>query len=123
MTRGIKRIDEHTHVATEEVPIRIGLPSDPPSPEVLEEMRQVCAQSGAREVYWFWLGLRADSPHLALAFAPFEPEIAHRIGQAILPIWRHARPENHIFDMLPLNDSDLSQGIREHGRQLYRTAD
>lgn len=123
MTRGIKRIDEHTHVATEEVPIRIGLPSDPPSPEVLEEMRQVCAQSGAREVYWFWLGLRADSPHLALAVAPYAPEIASRIGQGILPVWRRASPDNYVFDIIRLNDSDLSQGVREHGRQLYRAPD
>lgn len=120
MERGLQRIDRHQWQVTEPTPVQIGLPSRPPSAELLAEMREVCRMSGAREVFWFWIGIRDAPPHLGLAVIPFEPAVVSSIGERIEPLWRQDRPENPVFDIMPLDHSPLSETIRRTGRVLYR---
>ncbi len=96
----------------------VGMPEQRPDEETLNAMRAVAQQSGAQEVYWFWLAFAGGIPHLGLAVAPHDAGLIRAIGDQILPLWKAARPENSLLDILPLTDNELSQTIREKGETL-----
>lgn len=96
----------------------VGMPEERPSDEVIQEMRDVAQREGAEEAYWFWLAFAGGIPHLGLAVAPPDPERLRAIGNGIAPIWKAARPENPLLDILHLDHSELSGTIREKGERL-----
>ena len=96
----------------------VGMPEQRPSDETLQAMRDVAQAEGATEAYWFWLALAGGVPHLGLAIAPPEHARIVAIGNGVNPIWKAARPENPLLDILQLDDSELSGTIREKGERL-----
>ena len=96
----------------------VGMPEERPSAEVIQAMRDVAQREGAEEAYWFWLAFAGGIPHLGLAVALPTPERLLAIGNGITPLWKAARPENPLLDILRLDDSELSWMIRDKGERL-----
>lgn len=96
----------------------VGLPEQRPSEETIQAMRDVVQAEGAEEAYWFWLAFAGGIPHLGLAVTPPDHDRIVAIGNGINPIWKAARPDNPLLDILQLDDSELSQTIREKGERL-----
>ena len=107
---------------TKPTPIKIGKPASPPTQEALDAIRQAISSTGATTVYWFWMSLEGDQPHLGLGVAPSEEEIVARIGRAVEPLWRKYSPHNSVCDILRLGDPALDSLIIEHGYLLYSEA-
>lgn len=99
--------------------VLIGMPAQRPPAEVLQAMREAAAQSGAKEVFWFWISMGATPPHLGLAVSPPERAISDRLGQAIQPLWAACCPENAVFDIVGLADDEIARSIRAAGERLY----
>lgn len=116
----MKRISNHRYVTTETTPVDIGMPATPILPEFLDALRTAVASTGATTVYWFWMSLAGDRPHLGFAIAPDDNDVAARIGQAVEPLWRRYSPTHSIFDILRLGDPALDRTIMEHGELLYQ---
>ena len=51
------------------------------------------------------------------AVRPDDDAVVRRVGEAVLPLWRQARPDNPLLDVLRLG-SQLDGAIREHGEVL-----
>jgi hypothetical protein len=115
----LKHIRDRTWQVTEPTPMEIGQPATPPPDEALNEMRVAISNIGATSVYWFWLSLDGDAPHLGLAVAPNDNEVISRIAQALEPVWQKYSPEDSRFDILRLGDPDLDRKIIECGQLLY----
>jgi len=107
------------HVLTEPTQMKIGIPSNPPSPEALQEMREAVASTDARLVYWYWVSISGGRSHLGLAVSPSDEEIMSQVGDAIEPIWQRHRPDNSLISMLPLETSGLLVTLRTQGQVLY----
>lgn len=113
-----KQIDDHRFVVARAMPIAIGRPATRPSQEVLERLRDAVAKTGTTTVYWFWLSVNQDIPHLGLAVAPNDNAIVDRIGRAVEPIWKAYSPENSIVDILRLGGSS-DDAILDQGELLW----
>ena len=96
----------------------VGMPEERPSDVTLQAMRDVVEAAGAEEAYWFWLAFAGGIPHLGLAVAPPEHARLLAIGNGITPLWKAARPENPLVDILHLDNSELSETIRAKGERL-----
>jgi hypothetical protein len=118
----MKQIREHTWEVTEPTPIEIGKPATPPSQEALDLIRQAISSTGAITVYWFWVSIAGDQPHLGLGVAPADDEIISRIGRAVEPLWKQHSPDNPAFDILRLGNPPMDSLIIEHGHLLYARA-
>ena len=105
-----------------DTPARIGMPSDRPGADVIEAIREIARAAGAQEAYWFWIALGGGIGHLGLAVAPGNPDLIRAIGERITPLWKAARPDNPLFDILPLGDDALSRTIRTMGECLLSPA-
>ena len=103
-------------------PIEIGRPADPPSPKALRTLRDAVSTTGAKAVYWFWVSLNHDAPHLGLAVAPADAAVVARVGRAVEPIWKKLSPHNPVFDILRLGDPGLDALIVDQGELLHGTA-
>lgn len=114
----VKRVSDHTWEVTKPLPIEIGAPAQPPSEEILATMRTALMSSGALTVYWFWVSINGDRPHLGLAVAPRNDEVVSRVGRAIEPIWTQYSPDNPLFDILRLDGSETDLTITRHGKLL-----
>jgi len=97
---------------------QIGMPAQRPTDDTLNAMREIAQQAGAQEVYWFWLAIAGGLSHMALAVLPADPQLIHALGNAITPLWKEARPDNPLLDILPFADDEISQVIRTHGERL-----
>jgi hypothetical protein len=86
---------------------------------VLEAMRQGVSSAGATTVYWFWVSIGGDRPHLGLAVAPAIDEVISRVGRAIEPLWKRVSPSNSLFDILRLGDPRIDPLIIQHGELLH----
>lgn len=114
---GSQSQSDHRLTLNERDTIGIGMPAHPPPENILAEMRHAVAKTGARKVYWYWMTLSNDRPHLGLAVAP--TAAIDRVGQAVEPVWRRFKPANSTIDILMLDDSPISDLIRAKGRVLY----
>lgn len=117
----LKKIRDHTWEVTEPINMEIGIPATPPSDETLEAIRAAISSTRATTVYWFWVSIAGDMPHLGLAVAPADDEIISHVGRAVEPIWRKHSPENPVFDILRLSDPDINRVVKECGQILYGT--
>jgi len=115
----MKKIGDHTWQVTEPTPIEVGMPATPPSVDALAALRDAVASSGATAVYWFWVSINGDVPHLGLAVAPAENAVVSSIGQAVESVWRRYSPDNPVFDILRLGQPDLDLAVKKHGWLLY----
>jgi hypothetical protein len=112
----MKRISDHTWEVTEPTSIQVGRPKNPPSPEALRQMREAVASLGATSIYWFWVSVDGDRPHLGLAVSP--PEVVSSIGRALEPIWQEHSPHNAKLDVFRLGDAKLDGTFRANGESL-----
>ena len=115
----MRRRSEHGWEVTEPTPIEIGRPSSPPSMEALEALRNALAGTGATTVYWFWVSIGGDRPHLGLAVAPNDDIIVARVGQAADPVWRLHSPNNSLFDILRLGDPRTDPLVHQFGELIH----
>jgi len=116
----MKRVGNHTWATTEPQPIEIGMPAVPPSDAALAAMRAALSATGATTVYWFWVSINGDAPHLGLAVAPPNQVVISSVGSAIEPVWRRHSPQNPAFDVLRFGDPELDLAIKRRARLLYR---
>ena len=114
----MKRVDVHKWEVTEPTPIAIGMPESPPPAAALDLLKQAVANTGATEVYWFWVSIDGDVPHLGLAVAPDDDAVVSRIGEAVGTRWKQLSRDNPTFDILRLG-SPLDETIRSEGRLLF----
>lgn len=112
----MKQISGHTWEVTEPTSIQVGRPKNPPSPETLRRMREAVANLGATAIYWFWVSVDGDRPHLGLAVSP--AEVASSIGRAVEPIWQEHSPQNAKLDVFRLGDAKLDGTFRANGESL-----
>ena len=112
----MKHTGDHTWEVTEPTSIQIGRPKNPPSPEALRQMREAVASLGATSIYWFWVSVDGDRPHLGLAVSP--PEVVSSIGRALEPIWQEHSPHNSKLDVFRLGDAKLDVTFRANGESL-----
>jgi hypothetical protein len=115
----MKHIHDHTWETLKPTPIQIGKPALRPPADVFELMRNAVSSTGATMVYWFWMSIDGDRPHLGLAVAPPVDEMISRIGAAIEPLWKQYSPNNSVFDILRLGVSNLGTLIMENGELLF----
>ena len=99
-------------------PAQIGMPAQRPADETLQAFRAIAQDAGAAEAYWFWLAIAGGVAHLGLGIAPADPVLIRAIGEAINPIWKEARPDNPLLDILPLEEDETSRIIRDKGECL-----
>jgi hypothetical protein len=118
-SRTVKHVRDHSWEVTKPTPIQIGKPASRPSDEALAAIRQAVATTGVTSVYWFWISIAGDRPHLGLAVAPPDDEIVSRVGRAIEPIWKQHSPHNTLFDILRLGDPNIDRLIFENGEPLH----
>lgn len=116
----MKNVGPNRWLVTEPTPIQIGRPEYPPTPEVLGLLKEAVASSGAEEVYWFWVSISGDQPHLGLGVAPDDDEVVSAIGKAVERLWTEYSPSNPVFDILRLGDASLDKTIRHDGALLFR---
>jgi hypothetical protein len=114
----MKQKSDHTWQVTEPTPIEIGRPATPPLPEALSALRAAVASTGASSIYWFWVSIGGDRPHLGLAVSPTNQDIIDNVGRAVEPVWRRFSIENPLFDILRFGDPDLDPVILEQGQIL-----
>jgi len=103
----MKKISAHRWEVTEPTPIQIGKPASPPTAEGLAAIRTALVGTGATTVYWFWVSISGDVPHLGLAVAPADNAVISRVCQAVEPLWKMHSPSNPVFDILRLRDSAI----------------
>jgi hypothetical protein len=119
----MKKISEHLWMTTEATPIQIGKPASPPTTEALAAIRSALQGTGASIVYWFWVSISGDRPHLGLAVAPNEEAIVSAVFRAVEPIWAAHSPWNTYFDILPLGQAaGFDRLVLEDGELLYGSA-
>jgi hypothetical protein len=117
----MKRLDKHQWLVTEPTQIKIGRPATRPSPATLQALREIAASSGATAVYWFWMSLAGDEPHLGLAVSPDDDTIVKRLGEGLEPLWRRHSPSSPKFDILRLTgETGLTATIRQQGELLWQ---
>ena len=112
----MKHVGGHTWEVTEPTSIQVGRPKNPPSTETLAQMREAVASLGATSIYWFWVSVDGDRPHLGLAVSP--PEVASSIGRAVEPIWQAHSPQNSKLDVFRLGNAKLDVTFRANGESL-----
>src|SRR5690349_1975439 len=110
----------HKWKATGREVFRIGKPKSPPPDGLLTYLRSAVACSGATSIYWFWMSLDGDRPHLGLAVAPNDDEIVSRIGSAVEPLWRKYSPTNPQFDIVRFGTNPRHDAlVLKYGHLLY----
>lgn len=112
-----KNLDGHRHVIQRDAPVRIGRAALRPPEALLREMSRQMTDCGATTVYWFWMSVAGDEPHLGLAVAPNDDTVVRKIGEAIEPLWKQFNPDNPIFDILRLG-SESDAAIKNCGELL-----
>jgi hypothetical protein len=118
----MKKISDHRFEVTEPTTIRIGRPASPPKAEALAAIRKALMDTGATTVYWFWVSISGDAPHLGLAVAPDDDAVVSRVGRAVEPLWRMHSPDNPSFDILRLGDPKIDPLVAELGELLCGSA-
>ena len=117
----MKLIHDNRWEVTKPTPIVIGQPEMALADEVLREFREAVASTGALLIYWFWISIEDDIPHLGLAVSPPDDTVIAKIGFAIEPIWRRYSPHYPVFDILRLGDANLDRVIVERGKVLFKS--
>ena len=115
----MKHLGGHTWQATEPLSIEIGRPAIRPSPDALSALRDAVSDTGATLVYWFWVSVAGDPPHLGLAVAPNDPEIEARVGRKVEPIWTAYSPKNSMCDIFRLGEHGVDIVILKEGELLF----
>jgi hypothetical protein len=115
----MEKIGENRWKATQPLTIQIGKPANPPSIEALGALRNAIATTGVIKVYWFWVSISGDRPHLGLAVAPNDDEIISRMGKVVEPIWKQYYPSIPQFDILRLGNPELDKTILDQGVLLF----
>jgi hypothetical protein len=115
----MKHIGGHAWVVTEPTQCQIGKPQHPPSPDVLTDIRAVVSNSGVTLVYWFWVSIRGEPPHLGLAVGPNDGASVGRMMQGVEPIWNAYSPGNMEIDVFTLGNPDLDAVILREGILLF----
>jgi hypothetical protein len=115
----MKHVGGTTWEITEPTPIQIGKPATPPSAAALDAMRLAAAETGATLVYWFWVSVSGDQPHLGLAVAPNDPELADRVANAISSIWKSYSTDNGLCDVFRLGETEIDSIILSEGELLF----
>ena len=118
----MKKICDHRWEVTEPTPIEIGRPASPPSSGALSAIRAALVGTGATTVYWFWVSISGDAPHLGLAVSPPDDTVVSRVGRAVEPLWKMHSPGNPLFDILRLGNPRIDPLVRELGELLYGSA-
>ncbi len=118
----IKRISDHGYEVTEPTPIEIGKPASRPTAQAIGAIRAVLAGTGTTTVYWFWVSIGGDKPHLGLAVAPNDDGVVGRIGRAVEPVWRVHSPQNPLLDILRLGDPNIDPAVAQFGELLHGVA-
>jgi len=118
MWQRLERVSDHTWRAKEPIPVRIGRPAVRPDKAVLDALKDVAALSGATTVYWFWISIAEDQPHLALAVAPNDDAVVKRLGEGAEAVWKPYSPSNSVVDILRLGSS-LDATIAREGELLF----
>jgi hypothetical protein len=80
-----KKLDEHRHVIERAAPMEIGRAAIRPPEALMREMSRRMTERGATTVYWFWMSIAGDQPHLGIAVAPNDDTVVRRLGEAIEP--------------------------------------
>jgi len=118
LAEGVVR-DHHREVTVKKsMQVLIGMPSVRPSEEVLNKMQHVIQAAGVSEAYWFWMAIEGIAPHLGLSLNTQNRETTSQVAKGIEPLWAAERPDNPVFDILPLQ-GELGDGIRNLGERLY----
>ena len=114
----LTRLTQNRWVAESPTLIDIGRPETPPSVDALRAIENAIAGCGATKVYWFWISVDGDPPHLGLAVLPNDNAVVEAIGSAVEPIWRSFSPGNPRLDILRLGDPNIDSFIVDCGEQL-----
>ena len=109
-------------MATEHMKLQVGMPKSPPSEEVLAALKNAVSTAGAETVYWFWMTLGGDAPHLGLAVSPSDDSVVVRVGRAVDAYFKRFSPDGVVFDILRLGDKNVDPTILAKGRLLYRSS-
>jgi hypothetical protein len=112
----MKHLADSTWQITKPTPIHVGKPRIPPSLDALAEMRAAVSNMGATTIYWFWVSINNDQPHLGLAVSP--NDVVSTVGQALEPIWQRHSPQNSKLDVFRLDNSNLHDVFRNNGESL-----
>jgi|ERR1043166_3403180 hypothetical protein len=99
--------------------IAIGKPAVPPSSVALEAMRSAIASTKATRVFWFWVSINNDPPHLGLAVSPDDPEVFSQVARGVGPIWSIYSPQNSLLDILGLGRPNSDPIILKEGSLLF----
>ena len=117
----MKKIGDRLWEVTESTLIQVGKPASPPTEEALAAIRKSLAGTGAARVYWFWMSIERERPHLGLAVDPPDREVLARVSRAVDSIWKRYSPENSIFDVVRLASPVIADLVKEHGVLLYES--
>ena len=115
----MKNLGPNRWLVTEPTPIEIGKPAHPPTQDALLALKEAVSSSGAELVYWFWVSISGDPPHLGLGVAPNDDRVVSAIGTAVEGVWKRLSPSNHVVDILRLGDRSLDEAIFREGALLY----
>jgi len=115
----MKHVGDHRWKVTEPTEIEIGAPATPPTIEALAALRTAVSGTGATTVYWFWMSLSGDQPHLGLAVSPADDEVISRVGRAVEALWKAYSPDDPRFDILRLGDAKIDRLVITHGQLLH----
>lgn len=116
----MKNAGPNRWVVTEPTPVQIGRPVHQPPPEFLAALKGTMASSGADEVYWFWVSISGDQPHLGLGVAPDDNDVVSAVGKAVERVWREHLSSTPVFDILRLGGERVDKMIRREGVLLFR---
>jgi hypothetical protein len=101
--------------------VQIGKPASPPSVAALDEIRLAVSKTGVTLVYWFWVSVSGDQPHLGLAVAPNDPGLSDRVAEVVASIWKIYSPDNWQCDVFRLGENGIDEVIYREGELLYRS--
>jgi hypothetical protein len=118
----MKHVGGRTWQVTEPTPLQIGKPATPPSAAALDEIRAAVSKTGATLVYWFWVSVSGDQPHLGLAVAPSDPGLSDRVVEVVGPIWKVHSPDNWVCDVFRLGEAELDAVIFSEGELLFSSS-
>jgi hypothetical protein len=116
----MRKVSGNRWEVTEPTEIRIGKPAERPSQDALDALQKAVSSSGAELVYWFWVSISGDRPHLRLGVAPNDDAVVGAVGSAVEPVWNRFSPANQVFDILRLGDPSLDEAILGQGELLFR---
>lgn len=116
----MKHVGGHTWQATEPMSVQIGKPATPLPIAALDEMRVAISNTGATLVYWFWVSVAGDPPHLGLAVAPNDPALSDRVALVVGEIWKTYSPDNWMCDVFRFGSTGFDETILKEGELLFR---